>query len=152
MKTFKRNMFGLLKGLAISVFGSAALAALVYMFTAKLVLCVIIGVALMAILLFITIFKDDIKIELEDGALRYFQRGALKQTVMLDEHMARYHIRESDGSADSINLYFAPKAGGDELCLDCEPLGSRQFYALWAALEEACAVAPPERLETQKHE
>ena len=151
MQVFRRTAGGMVKGVAISVLSSAAVGFIVYMFMASLVVPVIVCLAMMAILLYITIFKDDIKIEIDGGQLRYFQRGACKESIALHNHVARYQIKTRDGSVESINLYFAPDAGGgNEICLDCEPLGRRQFDALWAVLERQGQMAGPERLETKK--
>ncbi|MDR3313871.1 MAG: hypothetical protein LBS96_05370 [Oscillospiraceae bacterium] len=150
MKVFRRTIFSMIKGLAVAVFGAAAAAVILYAVTVNAALAGLVGVALLAVLLFIVIFSENIRVEVEDGQLRYFQRGKLKTDLRLAEYAVRYVIRSSQGSTDAMNVYFTPLAGGDEIVIDFDPLGRKQFDALWALLEENCAGQEPTKIETKK--
>jgi hypothetical protein len=152
MHTFQRTTASLIKGLALSLGGSAAAALLVYVFTDSFVALAAVGVVLCAALLYITLFSEAIRLEVEQSTLRFFQRGKLRHEIDLAQHSARYVIRTKNGSTQRVNLYFAPLAGGSELCLDCEPLGRKQFDALWALLEQHCEHQNPANANPQQPE
>ncbi|MDR1409454.1 MAG: hypothetical protein LBJ12_04140 [Oscillospiraceae bacterium] len=154
MEVYQRNAWGFIKGLGLTVGGSAALAVLLYMFTANYWLAVGVGLVVFALLLYITIFKDAIRFELENGMMRYLVRGKEEHRFNLAQCAARYQIKTNNGSAGSISLYISELKSdgqyGEEIYIDCEPLGETQFMKLFASMEKTSKVMEPRQLEIQK--
>jgi hypothetical protein len=90
-------------------------------------------------LLYIAIFSEDVFFELEpDGLFRFYKRRILQNTFDLKNCYITYY-RKSEGGfppTHDITLTIMDTAGeGDEVSLDCGPLGLNRFTEMWREME-----------------
>jgi hypothetical protein len=97
MKEYRRSFFSLIKGIIIAPFGGLA-AAIVLHFFLSIFISYIVGGAITAILLYMAIFSENIRFELDgDGTFRYFKKGALRNTFNLPEYRIGYYAKTEAG-------------------------------------------------------
>ena len=77
-------------------------------------------------LLYSSIFKENIKIELENKYLKYYQNNKLKEEIDLSKTFYGYKIVDNS----VIDLYLYEKDEDTKKILDCAPLGVNNFYQL----------------------
>jgi hypothetical protein len=100
--------------------------------------CAVLGVAAAAIIVYITVFSENIYFELEDdGAFRYFKKGTLQNTLDLSKYKIGYHRKTEWGilGNNDIRLQFL-STEGEESEIDAGPLGTTQFNEMFAAMEK----------------
>ena len=86
-------------------------------------------------LLYLAIFSENIHFELDDeGTLRYYKRGKLKNTYNLESCLVGYHSK-SDGTSTDISLHIHDMRNSLEEIIDCSPIGERQFQDMYAKLK-----------------
>ena len=148
MQVYKRSIFGMLKGIIFA----PCTAALIYfglnffMDDPKIIYGVpsLIFIAL----IYMAIFSENIRFELDsDGTMRYFKKGKLKHTYILEKCRVSYHSK-SDGTGRDITLHIVHIESGLDDSIDCSPLGSRKFNDMYARLK-ACIKEEPEILKTR---
>jgi hypothetical protein len=138
MKTYKRSLFELGKGVVIAFVTGAAAYIVVGLFTGRALFALGIPVLVALAILYITIFSEDIYFELEpDGLFRYYNRRILENTFDL-RHCYISYYRKSEGGfppTHDITLTIVDTAEGGETGLDCAPLGLDQFNEMFAEME-----------------
>jgi hypothetical protein len=138
MKTYKRSLFELGKGVVIALFTGAAAYIIVGIFADSALFSVGVPILVTLAILYITVFSEDISFELEpDGLFRYYERRILQNTFDLRHCYISYH-RKSEGGfppTHDITLAIVDTAEGGETGLDCAPLGLDQFNEMFAEME-----------------
>jgi hypothetical protein len=150
MKTYKRTLFSLIKGLITVPFGGLFVFIVAQIFL-PVAVCGVLGVVAAAAIAYISIFSEAIHFELDDdGTLRYFKRGRLQSTYELAKYSVGYHRKTEWGilGNNNIRLKFLD-TGGKESELDAGPLGTTQFNKMFAAME-GYAINDVEQLTTGK--
>jgi hypothetical protein len=138
MKTYKRSLFELGKGIVIALFAGAAAYIITGLFTRSALFCLGIPALLALSILYVTIFSEDIYFELEpDGLFRYYKRRILQNTFNLRNCYITYRWKSEGGfpPTHDITLTIADTAEGGETGLDCGPLGLQQFNEMFAEME-----------------
>ena len=131
MKTYRRSLWILFKGLLMAPCAAVLLYFILNIFTtSKLILYGIPSLAFL-LLLYIVIFSENIRFELDDtGILRYFKRGKLKKTYVLEEYLFGYRSR-SDSTSTDVTLNILHIESNTEESIDCSPIGPRQFSDMY---------------------
>jgi hypothetical protein len=138
MKTYKRSLFELGKGIVIAFFVGAAAYVITGIFTSSALFTFGISALFTLSILYITVFSEDIYFELEpDGLFRYYKRRILQNTFDLKNCYITYRRRSEGGfpPTHDITLTIVDAAGGEETGLDCAPLGLDQFNEMFAEME-----------------
>lgn len=137
MQVYKRTLWMLLKGLLLAPFAAAAAYFIGSIFIANTTLLLALAALIFVALVYLAIFSENIRFELEDGTLRYYQRGKLRHEFDLDSCAAGYRRKSERGLLGShdITLEIADLATGQETFLDCSPLGLGGFERMFAAIE-----------------
>jgi hypothetical protein len=138
MKTYKRTLFELGKGMVIALFTGAAAYIITGLFTGSALFGLGIPILVTLAILYITVFSEDIYFELEpDGLFRYYKRRILQNTFDLKHCYVSYY-RKSEGGfppTHDITLTIVDAAEGGETGFDCAPLGLDQFNEMFAEME-----------------
>jgi hypothetical protein len=137
MQVYKRTTFSMLKGIIIAPF-SGILVFIVAQILLPVPVCAVLGVAVAALIVYITIFSENIYFELEDdGTLRYFKKGTLQNTLDLSQYKIGYHRKTEWGilGNNDIRLQFL-NTGGEESEIDASPIGTTQFNEMFASMEK----------------
>jgi hypothetical protein len=138
VKTYKRSLFELGKGVVIAFFVGAAAYVVIGIFASAALFSLGIPILATLALLYIAIFSEDIYFELEpDGLFRYYKRRVLQNTFNLKQCCIAYH-RKSEGGfppTHDITLTIVDAGGDEETGLDCSPLGLGQFNEMFAEME-----------------
>jgi hypothetical protein len=141
MKTYKRSLFELGKGIIIALFTGAAAYIITGLFTNRALFSLGIPALVTLAILYITIFSEDIYFELEtDGLFRYYKRRILQNTFNLKNCYITYY-RKSEGGFPpthdiTLTIVDTTGDGGDgETGLDCAPLGLDQFNEMFSEME-----------------
>lgn len=92
-----------------------------------------IGIFVCLVLIYMAIFSDSIKFEIEGTTLRYFAKNKLVKEYELKGANVSYNIRQSS-TADDVNLYI----NGD--IIDCAPLGLNKFDMMYAEIEKLTGI------------
>lgn len=135
MQVFKRSIITLIWG----VLGGAALAVIIFIvgsiFTNNSMLLIGIGVVVMLLVWYLSIFSEAIRFELDsDGQFRYYKRGKLRNEFKLRECGIGYLRRSSGSTNHDIQLKILD-SNGELTCLDASPLGASRFDKMFAAME-----------------
>ena len=150
MKTYKRTLFSLIKGVILAPFSGLfvfILAQIIF----PVPLCAIIGIAVAAIIVYISVFGENILFELDDdGTFRYYKMGKLKNTYKLQEYRIGYYRKTERGilGLNNIDLKLQDSKG-EEQSIESGPLGTTQFDEMFAEMEKH-AIQDIETLEAGK--
>jgi hypothetical protein len=139
VKTYKRSLFELIKGVVIAFVTGVVVSMIIGIFTRNAIFARGVPALLTSALLYIAIFSEDVFYELEtDGLFRSYKRRILQHTFDLKNCYIAYR-RKSEGGfppTHDITLTIMDAAGeGDEVSLDCGPLGLTQFTEMWREME-----------------
>jgi hypothetical protein len=150
MEVYKRTVFSMIKGIIISPLSGILVFLLAQIFL-PIPLCVVLGIATAAALIYMTVFSENIYFELEDdGTFRYFEKGSLKNTFELSKCRIGYYRKTEWGifGSTDINLNILD-TGGEETGIDAGPLGAGQFEGMFKEMEKY-AIKDVEVLEAEK--
>jgi len=145
MQVYKRSIFGMLKGIVIAPCTAALIYFALNFFLDDVRIIYGASALIFISLVYIAIFSENIRFELEDSTLRYFKKGKLRHTYPLEECRVSYHSK-SDGTGSDITLYITHTASETQNIIDCSPLGSRKFNDMYAKMK-ACTREDPEVLK-----
>ena len=139
MSVYKRTLWGLVKSLFLAVCGGVFLIGAAWWFLSDI--RIVLGIAAVFILFmgYSVFFGENIKFELDNGRLRYYQKGRLKNDFDLRTCSVRYYIR-SDMSfppTHDIMLYVTELGRDDEISIDASPIGKRKFDRMFEEMEKA---------------
>ena len=130
MKTYKRGILSFIWSLFLAIAAGVFLFFVVGWFTDNAMIIYGISGAVMLIYLYMTVFSENIKFEIEEGKFRYYKRNKIREDVDLTESYIGYNVKTSDGSADHIYLYINTTSG-EEKSINCTPLGVSKFYKMF---------------------
>jgi hypothetical protein len=140
VKTYKRTVYELIKGFIIAPFTGFAVYIVLGLFVHNVILGLGIPLLIALGILYITVFSENIRFELEpDGVFRYYQRSTLQNTFNLKTCYVWYHRKSESGLPPShdITLKIQDTTTGEgEIGIDCGPLGLNQFDEMFADMEE----------------
>jgi hypothetical protein len=137
MKEYRRSFFSLIKGIIIAPFGGLVAAIILHFFLSAFI-SYITGGAITAILLYMAIFSENIRFELDgDGTFRYFKKGALRNTFNLSEYRIGYYAKTESGvfGNNDIQLKLL-NTEGEETDIEATSLGTSRFYSMFAEMEK----------------
>jgi hypothetical protein len=137
MKVYKRTFFSMIKGIIIAPFGGILVYFLAQIFL-SVAICAVLGVVVAAALLYMAIFSENIYFELDDnGAFRYYKKGALKETFELAKCGVGYYRKTEWGlfGSNDIDLKILD-AEGNETRIEAGPLGTGQFEDMFGEMEK----------------
>jgi len=135
---FKRSFFSMLTGIIGAPFAGLVVFIIGSFFTENQTLLTGIAVAVVILVLFVTVFGENIRVEVGDKELRYYKNGGLKKSYALDRIVVGYRARIEHGlfGNQNITLRIFDTDKQEEETLDCSPLGKRRFDRLFAYLDE----------------
>ena len=136
MVVYRRSLWVMFKGILMA----PCSAVLIFFFLSllnvrnNLLLFGIPGLIFLA-LLNMALFGENIRFELEqDGTLRYYRKGRLRSTFVLENCLLGYSSK-SDGSDHDITLRIFDTESGGEESIDCSPIGRRRFADMYEAMK-----------------
>lgn len=139
MQVYRRSPWLMLKGII-----SAPCAGLLVFFAAGFFINdirIVYGISVLVCLLvlFISVFSENIRLELDkNGELRYYKGGRLRGSYALEHCVVGYH-RESDTgllASHDIKLHILDVTSGEELDVDCSPLGLLRFEEMFTEIKQ----------------
>lgn len=133
MKTvYKRSISKMLTSIVGAPIGGVIVAGIASFFLDTKI-AVGIGVFICLVLLYMAIFSDSIKFEIEGTTFRYFVRNKVVKEYELKGANVSYNIKQSS-TADDMNLYI----NGDTI--DCAPLGINKFETMFYQIEKLTGI------------
>jgi hypothetical protein len=153
MQTYKRSTFGLVKSIV-----QAPLSGVLVFFITQIFLpgpvCLILGLAVAAILLYMAFFSENIFFELEDdGVFRYFKGGKPENTFNLKNCRIGYYRRSESGFSGNHNINLHILDGeGQEADIDAAPLGATGFHEMFEEMQKFAIKNEPIRAGSKKEE
>lgn len=131
MKIYKRNFINLLWSLILTLFGLLFVNFIIYWFINEkapnhIWIFYIIVISSSLYFLYSSIFKENIKIEIDNKYLKYYENNILKEEIDLSKVSYGYKITNNN----YINLYLYEDNNNNYKSLDCSPLGVTKFYDL----------------------
>ncbi|HCC34893.1 MAG TPA: hypothetical protein DEQ02_04385 [Ruminococcaceae bacterium] len=142
MKTYKRALITMLMGILGAPFAGLIAVMVGSFFIEDLIILISIGIGLCCIILFITIFNENIKFTLsENGQLCYYKRGHLKSQFDIPNCYVGYRRKTTDATDHDITLRILPvgKEEIDTITIDASPLGRNRFEKMFVELEKIAA-------------
>jgi hypothetical protein len=144
MQVYKRSVGSLIKSLILAPFAGVAVFVVLYILLqfvnfGTLGVYLLYGVPVFAFLwmLYASIFSENIRVEIDPaGTCRYFKNNKLMKQWLLPQCQVGYYKRTESGllGNNNIRLDIRNEMGQDET-VDCSPLGSTQFYNMFAHME-----------------
>lgn len=137
MKVYKRNFISLIWSLILALFALLFINFIVYWFVTEKapnytwVFCVVLALSSLYIL-YSTIFKENIKIEIDSKFFKYYENNKLKEEIDLSKCSYGYKIVDNS----IIDLYLYEENQDKTKLLDCSPLGVNKFYDLLEDIKE----------------
>lgn len=137
MKVYKRNFISLIWSLILALFALLFINFIVYWFVTEKapnytwVFYVVLGLSSLYIL-YSTIFKENIKIEIDSKFFKYYENNKLKEEIDLSKCSYGYKIVDNS----IIDLYLYEENQDKTKLLDCSPLGVNKFYDLLEDIKE----------------
>ncbi|NYV27698.1 hypothetical protein HP397_02500 [Streptobacillus felis] len=129
---YKRSILKMLWALVGAPIGGLIVGGLSTYFLSQ-AMGIALGVFITLVLVYMNVFSDDIKFEVEGTKFRYFKRNKLVKEYELIGAQVRYNIKQSN-TADDMNLHI----NGDTI--DCAPLGLIQFKNMYYEIEKLTGV------------
>jgi len=133
---YKRSTFSMIKGIVAAPFSG-----LIVCFFCSFLLSdrnsMLLGVAVAMIILYISVFGENIRIEVDDKELRYYKGKKMLASYMLDNISVGYNSKIESGflGNQDITLRIYDMTTDTEAGIDCSPIGSRKFDELYEYLE-----------------
>lgn len=152
MKVYKRGAWSLTKSLGLAIAGPVLLAlVLSWLFTNPLIVFGI-PAAILLWLLYMSVFSENIRIELDGDLLRYFKSNKLKAEYYLPECSMRLKrlSRRSGATTDYHHYLYITRLSGEqqgEESIDCTPLGYSKSEDLFSQLKGQLDFGEDVRLE-----
>lgn len=137
MKVYKRNFISLIWSLILALFALLFINFIVYWFVTEKapnytwVFYVVLALSSLYIL-YSTIFKENIKIEIDSKFFKYYENNKLKEELDLSKCSYGYKIVDNS----IIDLYLYEENQDKTKLLDCSPLGVNKFYDLLEDIKE----------------
>jgi hypothetical protein len=153
MRTYKRSTFGLVKSI-VQAPVSGVLVFFITQFFLPVPVCLILGLAVAAILLYMALFSENIFFELEDdGVFRYFKRGKPENTFDLKNCRIGYYRKSESGFAGNHDINLRILDGeGTETSIDAAPLGVTGFHEMFEEMQKFAIKDEPVWADNKKEE
>ena len=137
MKVYKRNFLSLIWSLILALVALLFINFIVYWFVTEKApdytwVFYIVLVLSSFYLLYSSIFKENIKIELENKNFKYYENNKLKEDIDLSKVFYGYKIVDNS----IVDLYLYEDDQQTKKILDCSPLGVNKFYELIEDIEK----------------
>ena len=137
MKVYKRNFLSLIWSLILALVALLFINFIVYWFVTEKApdytwVFYIVLVLSSIYLLYSSIFKENIKIELENKNFKYYENNKLKEDIDLSKVFYGYKIVDNS----IVDLYLYEDDQQTKKILDCSPLGVNKFYELIEDIEK----------------
>ena len=137
MKVYKRNFLSLIWSLILALVALLFINFIVYLFVTEKApdytwVFYIVLVLSSIYLLYSSIFKENIKIELENKNFKYYENNKLKEDIDLSKVFYGYKIVDNS----IVDLYLYEDDQQTKKILDCSPLGVNKFYELIEDIEK----------------
>jgi|GEM_PF-810393 len=133
---FKRGVISLIWSLILAIGGAGFVFFISWIFTEEIeALNFILSGATLFLLGFSAIFGENISITINGNNLKYTKRNKVIHDLDLTEYASGYKTRHSDGTADDLRLILAPIGGGEEINIDCTPIGTNKFHKMYGIVE-----------------
>jgi hypothetical protein len=137
MKVYKRNFLSLIWSLILALVALLFINFIVYWFVTEKApdytwVFYIVLVLSSVYLLYSSIFKENIKIELENKNFKYYENNKLKEDIDLSKVFYGYKIVDNS----IVDLYLYEDDQQTKKILDCSPLGVSKFYELIEDIEK----------------
>ncbi|CAM3115739.1 hypothetical protein STFE110948_02780 [Streptobacillus felis] len=129
---YKRSILKMLWALVGAPIGGLIVGGLSTYFLSQ-TMGIALGVFITLVLVYMNVFYDDIKFEVEGTKFRFYKRNKLVKEYELKGAEVTYNIKQSN-TADDMNLHI----NGDTI--DCAPLGLIQFKTMYAEIEKLTGV------------
>ena len=153
MTVYKRTVFELIRGVVSALFAGLAVGLVLSFIVKPMVIALLPGAAVLLVLCYMAIFKENIRFELEGSQLRYYQNGMLKHTFALENctTYCRFKTESSLLMVHDIDLYITDVSADPEtkVPIDCSPIGKFQFAQLYKQIQQYSPETVP-KLETTK--
>jgi hypothetical protein len=146
---YKRTTFNLIKSILVAPVTGIVLYIAAQLFPIPEFIRTIIGIAAVAVLLYMAFFSENIYFELDDdGSFRYYERGILKNSFDLTTCHVGYRRKSESGifGNHNINVQILNGEGG-EIFLDAAPIGVAQFTDMFAEMEKYAIKDEPLKAE-----
>lgn len=144
MQVYKRSAWELIKGLVMAPFGAVLVFVIGGFLTENMALLGAIAALVFMLLVYLSVFSENIRFEIEDGELRYYKRGRLKEQYNLRDCQAGYRRRSDRSFPPShdikLNLLHVPT--GKEYSIDCSPIGVNQFDRMFEEIQKLTGEEP----------
>ena len=140
MRVFRRTAAGMILGVISAPFSAFVVYFVGSVFTENQMILIGASAGICIAVIYISVFGENITLELEGSMLRYYRRRKLKYEFDASACSFRYKIVSGSGllSSSDISLYVTDMS--DELQketqLDCSPIGQKRFHELFELLEE----------------
>ena len=133
----KRTFFSMLTGIVGAPFAGFVAIIIASFFVEEKPALYAIGTAIAVLILFVTIFGENIRVEADEKELRYFKRNKLRECYALENLSVGYRARTESGlmGNNSFTLRLLLLDTQEEKQIDCSPIGQRQFFKLYEYLE-----------------
>lgn len=129
---YKRSIFKMIWALVGAPIGGLIVWGISTYFLSQ-TMAVALGIFITLISVYINVFSDNIKFEVEGTKFRYYKRNKLVKEYELTAAEVGYNIKQSN-TADDMNL----RINGD--VIDCAPLGLIQFKNMYAEIEKLTGI------------
>lgn len=145
VKTYKRSLFVMIKGIVIAPCTAMVVYLIMRFFVANRLVLVGVPLLLFAILLFMALFSENIKFEIDSkGKLTYYKMGKCVHSFHLPDCSVGYR-RSSETSfppSHDIQMDICNLQDGSEETIDCSPLGLGRFEEMYAEIGRYSADEP----------
>ena len=153
MTVYKRTVFELIRGIMSALFAGFAVGLVLSFIVKPMIIALLPAAAVLLVLGYMAIFKENIRFELEESQMRYYQNGALKHTFALENCTTRCRFKTETSllMIHDIDLYITDSSADPdtEIPIDCSPIGKWQFSQLYKQIQEYSPETVP-KLETTK--
>ena len=148
MKVYKRSLWSMLFSILLAPCAAVVVYIALNFFINTFWILICASALAFIILLYMAVFSENIRFELDDnGKMRYFKKGILKNTYELEQYLLSYHSKNGGGGTN-ITLHFHHIDSGKEESIDCSPLGKSCFADFYAEIK-AYTKEQPEVLRAQ---
>lgn len=129
---YKKSKIKLISNLFSASFGSF----LIYLISSiflKGIIPYILGSLIFVYMIYFFLFQDNIKFEIEESKLKYYENNRLKKVYELKGSFVSYSIKQSN-YIDKIDLII------NEDVIDCASLGINRFYEMYYEIENLTGI------------
>ena len=150
---FKRSAFTMIWGIVAAPFSGFVVWLVVGWFLGDYpIIPYLAGLLTILIILYVSIFSERIKFEIDNNELRYYKGKRLRETHVLADIGVGYHtkIYRGVGGDNDLKLKIYNYNTDKESTIDCSPLGQSRFYKLYSCIKERTREEEVQVLKAEK--